>query len=218
MIRSSLIIQLLWATPLHKEKWERRSPPPSTTNTMIRSSLIIPRPWGGSRSESLHLSWSWLMGPLLDHSWCQTGLKKGGPWSPFLFTLVVEAMGTFVVKAKDLRLNRAFGAQSRWGEYSSFAFHRWHYTIYFDTMGGDSHIRDSFDMFQLSPSLKISISKAIVVGVGCAEDLTCPLANRQQKRVGKLPILNLRPSIEANLRAKTLWDPEVKFFEQKLST
>ena len=85
-------------------------------------------------------------------------------------------------------------------------------------MGGDSHIRDSFDMFQLSPGLKISISKGIVVGMACAEDLTCPLANRQQKRVGKLPILNLRLSIEANLRAKTLWDPEVKFFEQKLAT
>lgn len=105
MIRSLLIIQLLWAPPLHKEKWERRSLPPSTNSTMIRSSLIIPLPWDGSRSESLHLSWSWLMGPLLDHSWCQTGLKEGDPWSPFLFTLVVQAMGTFVVKDWRLKIS-----------------------------------------------------------------------------------------------------------------
>lgn len=75
-----------------------------------------------------------------------------------------------------------------------------------------------FRCFQLVSGLKINISKSMLVGVGCSEDIIHALADLVHCKVGRLPISNLGLPIGTKPRSKALWDPLIGKIEKRLSS
>ena len=132
------------------------------------------------------------------------GIRQGDPLSPFLFTIVVEALSLLLVKAKDVGLIGGF-EMGRSGEvitHLQFADD----TVLFSSSRRDEilALRRILRCFQLVSGLKINISKSMLVGIGCSEETTRSLANIIMCKSGKLPIIYLGLPIGAKARSKTL--------------
>ena len=146
------------------------------------------------------------------------GIRQGDPLSPFLFTIVVEALSSLLVKAREMGVISGFVA-SRNGEVIT------HLQFADDTILFSSTKREEImalkrilRCFQLVSGLKVNIFKSLLVGVGCSEETTQSLAAMLHCKWGRLPLLYLGLPIGVKSRSKSLWDPVIHKFEKKLSS
>lgn len=135
------------------------------------------------------------------------------PLSPFLFTMVVEALSDLLFKAKECALIGGFQAgiglkvithllvaddtvlfnPTRWEELAT--------------------LKRILRCFELPSGLKISLSKSMTVGVGYSMEVVLSFANKLHYKVGKMPLIYLGMPIGVRARSKAVWDLVVWNFE-----
>ncbi|XXG72211.1 hypothetical protein AAC387_Pa07g1359 [Persea americana] len=146
------------------------------------------------------------------------GIRQGDPLSPFLFTIVVEALSLLLLKAKELGIISGFeiGHNGETITHLQFA----NDTILFTSSNREEvlALRRILCCFQLVSRLKVNISTSLLVGIGCSKESTKELADIIGCKAGRLPILYLGLPIGAKQRSKLVWDPVIANFERKLSS
>lgn len=105
----------------------------------------------------------------------------------FSFTIVVEALSSFLVKVRELGIISGFkiGRCKEVITHLQFADD----TILFSSAKREEilAIKRILQCFQLVPGLKINISKNLLVGVGCYEETTQALASNLSVGMGGFP-------------------------------
>ncbi|XXG77619.1 hypothetical protein AAC387_Pa08g1737 [Persea americana] len=146
------------------------------------------------------------------------GIRHEGPLSPFPFTIVAEALSFVLVKEKDVGLIGGF--EMGWSCEIIMHLQFIDDTILFSSSRRDEilALRRILRCFQLVSSLKINISKSMLVGIGCSEETTRSLVNIINRKSGKLSIIYLGLPIGAKPRSKSLWDPVIENFKRKLAS
>lgn len=146
------------------------------------------------------------------------GRRQGDPQSPFLFTIVVEALSSLLARAREVEVIKG-AAVNQSGEAIS------HLQFADDAILFSSAKREEIlalkrilRCFQLVSGLKVDISKSLLVGIGSSEWTTQSLASMIHCKSRKLPIRYLGLPIGAKPRSKALWNPVIDNIERKLSS
>lgn len=115
------------------------------------------------------------------------GIQQGDALSPFLFTIVVEAISSLLVKAREMGVISGFQA-SRSGEVIS------HLQFVDDTLLFSLTKREEImalkrilQCFQLVFGLKVNMSKNRLVGFGCSEETDQSLVAMLHCKWGDFP-------------------------------
>lgn len=146
------------------------------------------------------------------------GSDKGILCHLFLFTIVVEALGALLSKAKESNLIRGFEA----GHHGEAITHLEFVddTILFSSSRWEEIValKRILSCFQLVSVLKVNLSESVLVGFECKENVMRPLADKLHWRIGSLPFQYHGLPTGANQRSKAIWDPIIEKFEVKLSS
>ncbi|XP_058185619.1 uncharacterized protein LOC131302843 [Rhododendron vialii] len=131
--------------------------------------------------------------------WC----SWGDPLSPFLFTIVAEALNVLLERAKEMGLINGVSIGN-----GGFVLTYLQYVD--DTI---NFCKNNIEEIRL----KINFSKSVVCGIGIPETTLTQMANRMGCRVDKLPLKYLGLPLGANLRRISTWQPIVDRIKKKLS-
>lgn len=121
------------------------------------------------------------------------GICQGDPLSPFLFTIVAEALGALLVRATDIGLVKGFEAVKNGKMISHLQFAD--DAILFCSANEEEvfMLKRILRCFQLVSGLKVNLCKSSLVGVGCSGALVRLLARKIHCNNGKLPAMYLGP-------------------------
>lgn len=133
------------------------------------------------------------------------GLRQGDPLSPFLFTIVVEALRALLSKAKECGILEGFefGKGVEAITHLQFA----NDTILFSSTRWEEVVvlKRILRCFELYSSLKINLSKSLMMGVGTMDEEIQTLASKFHRKSGKLPLFYLDLPIGGKVRSKEVW-------------
>lgn len=146
------------------------------------------------------------------------GIRQGDPLSPFLFTIVMEALGSLLLKARELGVINGFEVTRNREAMTHLQYAD--DTLFFSSSNREEilALQRILRCFQLVSGLKINFSKSMLVGVRCSEDIVHALAEMVHCKVGRLPISYLGLPIGMKPRSKALWDPLIGKIEKMLSS
>lgn len=68
--------------------------------------------------------------------------------------------------------------------------------------------------FELSSWLKLNLSKSMMVGVSCSEEVVRSLDSTFRRKIGKLPFSYLGLPIGAHSKSISVWNPIVENFQR----
>lgn len=144
------------------------------------------------------------------------GIWQGDPFSPFLFTILVETLSMLLVRTIELRVINGFEV-SQGEAITDLKFAN--DTILFKSFRREETLalKRILRCFQLVSGLQINMSKSVLVGIGCLEETIQSLASFICCKLGKLRFVYLVLPIGAKARSKSLWDHVIVKFERKLA-
>lgn len=142
------------------------------------------------------------------------GLWQGDPLSPFLFTMVVEALSALLLKAKECGPIGGFKAGSEDLAITHLQFADDTIFFKFANMEEVVAVKRFLACFELSSGLKLNLSKSMMVGVSCTEEVVRSLDSTFRRKIGKLPLLFLCLPIGAHSKSISVWNPLVENFER----
>lgn len=144
-------------------------------------------------------------------------VSRGIPSPFFLFAIAVEALHSLFSKTKLCGFIDSFefgrGKEINHLHFADgtilFSSLRWKEAVLLKTI---------LLCFELSSALKINLSKSMLVGVGCQNELVQTMSRKLHCKAGKLPFLYVGFPIGEQSKLKVVLDPVVENFKQKLFT
>ncbi|KAJ0577283.1 putative RNA-directed DNA polymerase [Helianthus annuus] len=145
------------------------------------------------------------------------GLRQGDPLSPFLFTIVMEALHVMVDKATKAELFKGVKI-TREGLCLSHLFYA-DDALFLGNWSDENFriLNRILRCFQMASGLKVNLFKSKVYGVGVNDEEVEDLANILGCRKGEFPFIYLGLPVGANMNRMASWKAVVDRFNAKLS-
>lgn len=144
------------------------------------------------------------------------GIQQGDPLSPFLFTLVVDALSEPMAKAKSRGVIEGFPIGN-----VGYAINHLHFvngTMCF-LKAEDSQVyllKDILRIFETISDLKINLLKTTLAGIAVAEEEVLRFARIMECQVDTWPMKYLELPLGGVSKSLSFWDPVVKRIQGKL--
>lgn len=138
------------------------------------------------------------------------GVGQGNLLSPFLLTIVAEALGALLSKTKNIGLISGFEVGGEVEAVTHLQFEN--DTILFTSTRWEeiTNLERILRCCQIALGLKINLSKSFLVDVASSEEIMQTLATRLHCKRGRFPFHYLGMPLGANPRSLSMWDPVIE--------